>query len=494
MNRPFDGAHYKALLKGLDISVLKLSEVVASSPTFRIDNQFFRKEFLVCDLGAPITSVGDACVVRSGTTPPDRDDDLRSGVVLLKTDNIRNSVLPSSVIEGEFYYITDELSAEMKDTVLQPQDVLINIVGASTDVIGRVAYVPEDFPKANITQAMALMRVGDKRINSAYLFSFLAGRYGHKQVRRIARPTGQYNMNLPEVRSLNVPILGRDVQSKIQELVNESYVSVSSGREATKGAEEILLSTLGLDNWKPPEPLTYTRYASDVFIAGRFDAEYFQPIYEALFAKFRAMGSVRLGSVVTERIRRGISPQYVEGGDMLVVNSQHVGATEVELSENRYTSSSLIENDTDGQAKGVIRKGDVLLNSTGRVTIGRCQCLLMDVQAVADNHVAIIRPDDQLDPVYLACFLNSRAGLMQTEQGYSGSSGQIELRPDVVADYVVWKAPKPIQLEIRKKIEMAHVARNRGHALLEQAKRAVEIAIEESESAALKYLSEHGEK
>ena len=39
-------------------------------------------------------------------------------------------------------------------------------------------------------------------------------------------------------------------------------------------------------------------------------------------------------------------------------------------------------------------------------------------------------------------------------------------------------------------VQGSHAARRRAHALLERAKRAVEVAIEESESAALKLLSE----
>lgn len=43
---------------------------------------------------------------------------------------------------------------------------------------------------------------------------------------------------------------------------------------------------------------------------------------------------------------------------------------------------------------------------------------------------------------------------------------------------------------IKTAAENAHNARRRAHALLKRAKRAVEVAIEESESAALKFLGE----
>src|SRR5262249_14406064 len=148
-------------------------------------------------------------------------------------------------------------------------------------------------------------------------------------------------------------------------------------------------------------------------------------------------GEFRLGDQLIEPIRRGISPEYVEdGGEIIVINSKHVGKVQVEVENNRYTTRKLLANQTEG--RGEVQVGDVLLNSTGHITIGRCQCLLEDVEAIVDNHVAIIRPKVGLDPVYLACFLNALPGQMQSERGWTGSSGQIELRPDVIADYRIW--------------------------------------------------------
>lgn len=276
-------------------------------------------------------------------------------------------------------------------------------------------------------------------------------------------------------------------------MVKESYATRDKAIRSYQQAETTLLAELGLLGWQPPEALSYERKASEAFTAGRLDAEHFQPKYNALFSLLAAKGDVRLGDCVIEPIRRGISPDYVEdGGDLRVINSKHVGKTHVELEDNRFVLRESLfseQSDNAGQVpKGMVRQGDVLLNSTGMITIGRCQCLLDEVSAVVDNHVAIIRPIAELDPVYLACFLNSLPGQMQTERGWTGSSGQIELRPDLVADYRIWKAPMAIQRRVRDCIEKSHAARGEAKTLLDRAKRAVEIAIETGESAALEYL------
>ncbi len=116
----------------------------------------------------------------------------------------------------------------------------------------------------------------------------------------------------------------------------------------------------------------------------------------------------------------------------------------------------------------------------------------MEAGAIADNHVAIIRPKPNLDPVFLAFFLNAIPGQMQTERGWTGSSGQIELSAGVVAYYLVWNAPPDTPQAIRRNVEESFTARQESKRLLEAAERAVEIAIEYGEAAARDFLHQEG--
>ena len=76
--------------------------------------------------------------------------------------------------------------------------------------------------------------------------------------------------------------------------------------------------------------------------------------------------------------------------------------------------------------------------------------------------------------MYLGLFLNSLPGQMQTERGWTGSSGQIELRADVIENYTVWKPEPSLQRRIRKMVEEAHIARQEARRLLEESKHRVE--------------------
>lgn len=228
--------------------------------------------------------------------------------------------------------------------------------------------------------------------------------------------------------------------------------------------------------------MSYVRRSRDAFASGRLDAQHFQPRFRALTDFIKATGQgARLADWLNTN-QRGKQPDYVEDG-LPVVNSKHVLRGEVRRDgDNRNASFS-----DDDQ---LIHHGDVLMNGTGVGTIGRVAPYLHSDPAIPDNHVTILRPKQGLDAVYLSVFLNSMAGQWQVEERLRGSSGQIELYPTDIAQFTVWIAPPSVQKEIRRSVEKSFEQKQLATQLLGAAKRAVEVAIEDSEAAALAYLDQ----
>lgn len=222
---------------------------------------------------------------------------------------------------------------------------------------------------------------------------------------------------------------------------------------------------------------TFTTSFGRIQGAERLDSNHFDPKYDELFSRMEMAGEgtvVRLGDWLAEKAKRGVQPSYDSNGEIFVINSQQVHADQVDLDSCSMTTDDLIR--AKGN-KGRIRKYDVLLNSTGYITIGRCQVFLDDVQAVVDSHVTILRPRKGLDPVYLAAFLNSRLGYLQTERAWTGSSGQIELRRDSIEEFKILLADEDVQRRVRECVESAHEARRHSRALNQEAIKAVESDI-----------------
>lgn len=85
--------------------------------------------------------------------------------------------------------------------------------------------------------------------------------------------------------------------------------------------------------------------------------------------------------------------------------------------------------------------------------------------------------------------MNSTIGRMQTKRLITGSA-QAELYPTDIDQFIIPFIDQSAQQEIINSVLTAHAARKTAKALLEAAKRAVEIAIEDSETAAITWLQE----
>ncbi|RVT54477.1 restriction endonuclease subunit S [Rubrivivax albus] len=385
-------------------------------------------------------------------------------------------VKPMSIAEDDNVYMPKADYYRLAKYALKAGDVLVSVVGT----IGNSALIePQHVPAIFSCKSTA---VRTRSVDPRYLIAFLNSRYGRTLLIRKERGAVQKGLNLDDLRTLTFYVAGSDLQRRIATTHTLAGQAKVGSKVALEAAESSLLKALGLQHWKAPEPLSYVRNSSEAFASGRLDAQHFQPRFRALTDFIDASGQGgRLADWLSEN-QRGKQPEYAEDG-LPVINSKHVLRGEVCLNdENRKASF--------GEDDLMIRHGDVLMNGTGVGTIGRSAPYLHTKNAIPDNHVTVLRPKKGLDAVYLSVFLNSMAGQWQVEQRLRGSSGQIELYPNDIGKFRIWIAPVAVQDEIRESVETSHRLRLQAAELLEAAKRAVEIAIEDSETAALAYLKE----
>lgn len=355
---------------------------------------------------------------------------------------------------------------ELKRTQLNNEDFLITIKGRA----GNVA-IAENIPGLfNINQDVALFHLTEE-IPSYYLLAFLNSPLGKAFSEQYS--TGQINpfLGLGNLRLLPIPVYKKELMLKIadntKKIVSSAYKEKNNSNQLYSTAQSFLLKEIGFKESDYSHIHNYEGSFKDIQIAGRMDAEYFQPKYKNLLDLIKkSKQAIRLGDYLVDPASRGIQPIYDDKGDITIINSQHVGKQFIELKSCRKTTMDFVKRNN---SKGWVKKFDVLLNSTGVNTIGRAQTYLKSVAGVVDGHVTIIRPKEALDPIFLGVFLNSPLGFLQTERGWTGSSGQIELRADVIEDYAIWLAPKRIQQKIRELILEAQNSFDRANLLFEKA-------------------------
>lgn len=474
---PFSAARYARLLEGLEVVERRFSEVVNRE---RMDAECFDKAALA--LAARMTSNANVETISQVANVSDGNHlsianefgDEADGVRYLRGQDIGGAMM---LDDRNPVFIPQSEYAKLARSHIFVNDVLITIVGANT---GQTALVDEAPAKLTANCKLGILRANKYKVEPAYLHAFLAGRYGQSQVQSSKRGGGQMGLILPDLKGLMIARFSADFERRVASVSRLSHQTNRRRHEHIDRAGRLLLTSLGLDRWQAPEPLSYIRRSRDAFASGRLDAQHFQPRFRALTGFIEATGQgARLGDWLNEN-QRGRQPDYAEDG-LPVVNSKHVLRGEVRLDgDNR--NASFADDDL------LIHHGDVLMNGTGVGTIGRAAPYLHADPAIPDNHVTILRPKQNLDAVYLSVFLNSMAGQWQVEERLRGSSGQIELYPTDIAQFTVWIAPPSVQREIRRSVEKSYEQKQRATQLLDAAKRAVELAIEDSEAAALKYL------
>lgn len=380
----------------------------------------------------------------------------------------------------------------MNNTELKNSDVLINIVGATTDVIGRAAILFSDFPLANITQAMALLRIKEKFLNtynSFFLFSFLSSNLGHKQIRRIARPTGQYNMNLQEVGSIKIPIVSINFQNEIKNTLLSYEKKKAKAIDLYHQAEQILLEELGLNNWQPSADNINTKSFKESFSStGRLDAEYYQPKYENYYDKVISYKKGytyiknEFDQIVTLSPKNKEMYYYIEIGD-------------VNVSDGTIKANYLETDNLPANAKIAAQKNDLLISNV-RPNRGAVSIIDTDHEnIIVSGAFTVLR--EKTDSIFsneiLKVLLRLNIYRDWLLKFNIGTQYPVIKDRDIL-DLPIPKLDEKIQKEIKIKIQNSHSLKHQSEQLLKAAKSAVEIAIEQDENAAIKYINQNTEQ
>jgi type I restriction enzyme M protein len=479
---PFDAERYERLMDGLESIEISFGKAL-ENVDFRIDGEFHRKPPIQNE-NYSYVDVGDNLTVLQYGISIEMNEE-GNGPSIYRMNEIHNMLCDTKISK-----CADIPLGDVKAFRLEDRDILFNRTN-SFHFVGRTGLFRK-VSDEDLVFASYLIRVrtNESKLLPEYLVSFLNSNLGIWDVKRRARISiNQSNVNAQELAAIKIPLLNLAFQFVLKQLFDQAHLDRLAAIEMYKKAEDSLLSELGLQDWQPTEEAVAVKSFAESFLASdRLDAEYYQPKFDQLIAWLEEkIELTSLGDLLTLN-QRGKQPIYIEDENkyelgLSVVNSKHVREGEVILTDNRYAYLP----ETDGSL--TIQTDDVLINGTGVGTIGRCAPYLYEQKALPDNHVTILRTD-LLDSVYLSIYLNSIIGKLFVEKHFKGSSGQIELYPNEIAQFLVWNAPDSIQQKIRSKVEASHQKREQSKQLLEISKTGVERAIETDEATATIWINQ----
>ena len=230
--------------------------------------------------------------------------------------------------------------------------------------------------------------------------------------------------------------------------------------------------------------MTFVKNFSDMQRVERMDSDYFQPRYESIVNAIRNYpgGSATLGELVT--LKRGVAvekPHILEEGIPFV----RVGdLSPYEVTKEQYISEEYYADMQEYQPQ----KGDILLSTDG--TPGIAYYLhSRPKKMIPSRGIRILKSDtDTIGNESLTLILNSILTQEQVHRDVGGSSSIQRWRSEQVAATQIPLLFRENQVEIEQRRSESFQRYHRSKKLLETAKAAVDIAIEQDERTASKWL------
>lgn len=467
------------MLEGLEISEVVYSWILSNNFDLRIDSEYFLKKYTHID--SVLSKVATKCTkeisskITDGTHyTPDYQD---TGYKFFSAINVSDNYFDA---DAGFKYISEKEHKQLYSRCNPMEnDVLLRKVGVGDR---KACVVPEMDEQFSIFVSVALIKC--KLINPYYLSTFINSKYGQSQLLRFNKGIGQPDLHLEDIARCQIPMLNETFQTKIEQLVKVAHKIILQSKKKYAKAENLLIKELSLDSWPPSKEATTIRKFSYTQSSNRWDAEYYQPKYEACKKIIESYeGGYDIISYICNVLdanylpKNGVSYKYIELAN-IGKNGEITGYTQC------------VGEDLPSRARRIVRVGDIIVSSV-EGSLQSCAIIPTELDgALCSTGFYVIRSSIFIPEALLVLF-KSQPIQMLMKKGCSGTIltaiGKTEFE----------KIPLPlvnttIQQEISQQVQESFKLRSESKRLLEVAKRTVEIAIEEDEEKAIQYINKYG--
>lgn len=477
-------------MEGLEVSILNLKDVFFDNENKRIDSEYFKKKYLKFFQNVPnLRPLGSLArngyrVVYENTKIIEKVEALENNSpIFLQATDLETPFIKTS----NLYYVHNEQWERYPKGRITKGEILIEVKGK----IDKVAIVPDDFPeKALVTGSLFKLTVNEK-ISKNVLLTYLISKFGVAFKDRYKTNLLISFVSKPDLYRIPVPSFTKKFENSIDNLFDVINFSQKESEKLYKYANSILLKETGLNNCKQTEEAVNIKSLKESFgVSGRLDAEYYQPKYEKIIQKIKSQKWKVLLNIVD--ISKSIEP----GSDFY---DEEEGLPFYRVADfNKYglkTPSKNLKwdyvNENTKQINSIKpQKDSILFSKDG--TVGTAYLLTENLNGITSGAILNLKIKEGLEilPEYLTLALNSQLVQMQAERD-AGGSIILHWRLEEIQNVVVPIIDLEIQKQIAKLIQESFALKVESTNLLEIAKRAVEIAIEENEQVSMKYIQEN---
>lgn len=201
-------------------------------------------------------------------------------------------------------------------------------------------------------------------------------------------------------------------------------------------------------------------------IEDRLDAEYYKPEYLSFYNSLRATKTEPIISFAIFN-KRGVQPIYVAKSRYRALTSQYIKPEGIDYDSLPFVSETIVK----ANREIILQNEDIVIYTTGAY-VGNSQIWLSkEIEAIASNHVNILRVQG-INPYYLTAVFISVVVQKQIQRMVSGAA-QAELYPRDIERILIPIVSYKEQEKIGKLIQEAHQKRQLAKKKYEEARRLV---------------------
>ena len=155
-----------------------------------------------CRLNELCTKIGAGSTPTGGKTIY-----VPEGIKFIRSQNVYNDGLKLNDIS----YITEEINAKKKGSIVRSKDILLNITGGS---IGRCAVVPDDFDIANVNQHVMIIRLVEPKMRH-WIHTILISEYIQNLIMDVQVGVSREGLSATKLMNFLIPVPPISEQNRI---------------------------------------------------------------------------------------------------------------------------------------------------------------------------------------------------------------------------------------------------------------------------------------
>ena len=458
-------------MDGLDFQEIKKSEL---ENEFTIGAEYYGKKYVesisVVKRQKKTIPLGQMWILATDGDhgSPDYQE---SGVLYLLSECVKEGYIE----KAKCRYITEAKNRELKRSCLHPGDIVVTKTGV---YFGKSAVIPESIPEANTIAHVGKITL-KSQYNPYYVSTFLNCKYGYCQLRRRGIKATRPEIKLVEFPDIVIPEFSDRLYSAVEASVRKANTLLELASGTMELSAKLIIDSLAVgSSYADRVSKALVSFKNSFQLTGRLDAEYYQLKYKnyeaAVFGASNGYTFVKNEFVPVKKScpRTLDNYNYVEIGD-------------IDVGTGSAFANTVATEELPDNAKIMTQKGDLLV-STVRPNRGAV-AILGNGDLLVSGAFTVLREDGDYPKEVLQVLLRTsmyRDWLLRFNVGTSYP---------VIKDEDVLNMPIPIlgddiKQDVVAKVNESASLRRQSKQLLEYAKQAVEMAIEQGEDIALAWL------